>query len=164
MSQDERDSSGAPVNLAAAIYGAVAVGWVLAIESAKRETYLQTVGAAVVALAILWLGHSYAENTSERLTRGEAITAGGLLATMLHEVAILLGAGTALLAVVVCWVLAAPLTTAVTVGIWTSVATVMVCEVLAAVRAELSGGRFVVQVVLGALLGLGTITLKLILH
>lgn len=58
--------AGRAPNLAPAIYGTVAVGSVLAVESAQRESYLETVGAVLIALVLYWLAHSYGESASRR--------------------------------------------------------------------------------------------------
>jgi Na+-translocating ferredoxin:NAD+ oxidoreductase RnfA subunit len=152
------------VNLASAIYGTITVGSVLAIESAGRETYAKTIAATALAVLVLWLAHAYAENTSSRIEEAEPLSLGAVLATMSHELSILVGAGVPVLAVLIAWALAAPLATAVNAGIWTSVGTVVVLEIVAALRARLEGRDFAAQVVLGAAFGLGTLGLKLILH
>jgi hypothetical protein len=42
-----------------AIYGAIAVGALLAAETPRRETYAMTVAAAIITLLLHWLAHSY---------------------------------------------------------------------------------------------------------
>jgi hypothetical protein len=152
------------INLAAAIYGSITVGSVLAVESAQRETYAETVGGTLLALLIYWLAHSYAEYTSHRLEHGQALKPATLARTMRDEIAIMLGAGIPLLAVILSWAAGARLQSAVTLGVWMSLSTVVLLEVLVASRAELSARQLVPQLALGVLLGLGPVGLKLILH
>lgn len=41
-----------------AIYGAIAVGVLLAAETPRRETYARTVAAVTITLLLYWLAHS----------------------------------------------------------------------------------------------------------
>jgi len=56
-----------PANPAGLIYGTIAVAALLAAESARRETYVETVGAVLITLLLYWLAHSYAGFTGERV-------------------------------------------------------------------------------------------------
>lgn len=122
MNLDERSAldhlNARPVpNLAPAIYGTVAVGSVLAVESTQRETYLETIGAALIALALYWLAHSYAEFASRRLQRSQPITLAGLRQTMASELAILAGAALPIFVVLVSWATGVRLAMGVTAAI-----------------------------------------------
>ena len=150
-----------PVGL---IYGTITVGALLAAESAQSETYLETVGAVVIALAIYWLARSYAEFTAQRLTRAEPLTLAALGRTMLHELSILIGAAIPLLTLLVWWATGASLGAAVTAAIWASAAVTALIELVAALRAKLTGVELVAQAALGVVLGLLVIAMKLVLH
>jgi hypothetical protein len=151
-------------NPAGLVYGTITVGALLAAESAQRETYLETVGAVLIALVLYWLAHSYAEFTARRLRGDEPLTVGALARTMMHELSILAGAAVPLLTVVVWWVAGARLASAVTAAIWAAAAMTVVLEVVAALRTERSGSELVVQTAFGLLLGLLVITIMLVLH
>jgi hypothetical protein len=151
-------------NPSGAVYGTIAVAALLAAESARRETYPKTVAAVLVTLLLYWLAHSYAEFTGDRLQSAEKLTVTGLARAMGRELSILIGASVPLVAVLLWWVAGAHLTSAVSAAVWTAAAMIMVIEVVLGVRAELSGRELVVQVGVGALLGLLVIALRLLLH
>ena len=153
-----------PLNPVGLIYGTITVGALLAAESANNETYLETVGAVVIALAIYWLARSYAEFTAERLKRAEPLTTAALGRTLLHELSILVGAIVPLLVLLVWWVAGASLGAAVSAAVWTSAAVTALIEVVAALQTGLRGRQLVAQTALGILLGLMVIAMKLVLH
>jgi hypothetical protein len=74
------------------MYAAMAVGVLLAAETPRRENYAKTVAAVIITLLLYWLAHSYADLAGERVRSGARLTARGLLATMLRELPILIGA------------------------------------------------------------------------
>jgi len=151
-------------NLAPAIYGTVAVGSVLAVESAQRETYLETIGAALIALALYWLAHSYAESASQRLQRSQPITPAELRQTMASELSILAGAALPIVVLLVSWAAGVRLAMGVTAAIWTSAVMIVTIEVVAGVRAKQSGRHLAGQISVGALLGLLIVALRVTLH
>jgi hypothetical protein len=153
-----------PSNLTPAIYGTIAVGSLLAVESARRETYAQTVIGVLITLLLYWLAHSYAECASDRLRRSEPFTLAGLLGAMTSELSILLGAALPIAVLLAWWTAGGRLTTAVSAAIWTSAATVVIIEVAAGLRAEQKGQKLAQQTLFGALLGLLIISLRLALH
>ncbi len=146
------------------MYGTITVGALLGAESAQQETYLETVTAVIVALVLYWIAHAYAGFAGERLKAGEPITPAGLGRAMMHELGLLTGAATPLLALVVFDLAGASLATAITAGIWTAAAVVVVIELVAGIRAELTGRELVGQTALGALLGCLVIAVHVILH
>jgi hypothetical protein len=151
-------------NPAGAVYGTIAVAALLAAESARRETYLATVAAVVITLALYWLAHSYAEFTGERLRTGERLTWPGLSRMMARELTILIGAAVPLVVLLISWVGGASLTTAVNAAIWTSAAMIAIIEVILGLRSRLPGRELAAQTVLGALLGLLVVALRVVLH
>jgi hypothetical protein len=153
-----------PTNLRSAIYGAIVVGSLLAVESARRGSYVRTIGAVLVALLLYWLAHSYAESASKRLQKSEPLTLDGWLHTMSGELLILVGAALPLLVLLSWWAAGAQLTSGVTAAIWTSAGTVVIVELVAGLRAGQSGRKLAVQTSLGGLLGLLIIALRLVFH
>jgi hypothetical protein len=151
-------------NLAPAIYGTMMVGALLAAESARRETYSETVGAVLITLLLYWLAHSYSDFASSRIQETESFTLGNLTRRMVHELPILVGAAIPLIALLLAWILGAALTSAVTAAIWSSAATIFVIEVVAGVRTSRSPRQLALQTTIGAMLGLLIIVLKLVLH
>jgi hypothetical protein len=137
---------------------------VLASESVRRETLLETVGGTLVALLLYWLAHSYAETLGERLERETPLTVSAVLRSLVRDRAIIRGAVIPIVALLVASALGASLSTAVLVAVWTSAATVIAFEVLAGVRAELKGTELIVQVCAGAVMGLAIIMLRTLLH
>jgi MFS family permease len=146
------------------VYGTITVGALLAAESAQRETYLETVGAVVIALVLYWLAHSYAEFTARRLEGKDPLTVGALAQTMAYELSILVGAAIPLLTLLVWWLVGARLASAVTAAIWAAAAITMAIEVAAALRAKETGRELVVQIAFGFLLGALVIAMMLVLH
>jgi hypothetical protein len=151
-------------NPSRAIYGTITVGALLAAESARAETYLETVGAVVIALVVYWIAHSYSESAARRLQNREALGIRELARSMAHEVSILTGGAIPLVVVLIGWAVGASLNTAVTAAVWSSAATILLIETVAAIRAHLTGRALYIQITLGALLGMMVILLRLILH
>ena len=153
-----------PTNPAGLVYGTLAVGALLAAESARRETYARTVGAVVVTLLLYWLAYSYAEFTAIRLREHQRFTAAGLGRIAARELSVLLGAALPLLVVLGLWVGRVRLTAAVTAAIWTSAMTIVAIEATIAVRARLPRRELVLQTAVGVVLGLLVIVLRVLLH
>jgi len=155
---------GVPARSFGAVYGTISVAALLAAESALRETYPETIGAVLLTLLMYWLAHSYAELASERLRTGQVLTLRSVARTMAGELTILIGAAVPVIAVLVCWVAGASLSTGVSSGVWASAAMIVALEAAIGIRAELSGRELVGQVAVGALLGLIVIAVRFVLH
>jgi hypothetical protein len=153
-----------PGDLAAAIYGLITVGALLAAERARQETYAKTIVAVILTLLMYWFAHSYAEFTSWRLKENERIAPRDLFRTMLDQVPLLLGACPPLLALGITWAVGGSLSSAVSAAIWTSAGAVVLIEVVAGLRADLSGGALVLQAGVGALLGVMIALVRIVLH
>ena len=151
-------------NPGALVFGTVAVAALLTAENAQRETYPETIGAVLIALALYWLAHSYADFTGQRLKRAEKLSFAALGRTMVHELWILLGAAIPLLILLVWWAAGSRLTTALTAAVWAAAVVLGLIEFAAAVRARLSGRELIAQTSLGLLLGLLVIAMKIVLH
>jgi hypothetical protein len=147
-----------------AVYGAIAVGALLAAETPRRETYAKTVAAVIITLLLYWLAHSYADLAGERLRSGARLTARGLLATMLRELPILIGAAIPLATLLICWIAGTGLSAAVLAAVWTSAGIVLAIELAAGLRGRLRGRQLLSQAFVGALLGSLIILLRGVLH
>jgi hypothetical protein len=153
-----------PGDLAAAIYGLITVGALLAAERARQETYARTILAVVLTLLMYWLAHSYAEFTSWRLKEGERLELRDLVHTMLEQLPLLLGASLPVLALMITWAVGGSLSSAVSAAIWTATGAVVLIEIVAGLRSDLSGGALVLQAGFGALLGVMIALLRVVLH
>jgi hypothetical protein len=153
-----------PDNAGGLVYGTILVATLLSAESARRETYGKTVGAVVIILLGYWLTITYAEFTGERLERGDHFNYAGFGRAATHELTVLYGAAVPLLVLLGFWATGAALTTAVSAAIWFAAAALVGTEILIGVRAELTGRELVRQSAIGALLGLMTIAVRVLLH
>jgi hypothetical protein len=160
----EQHNDAMTLNPEGTVYGTLAIGAMLAAESAPNETYPKTVTAVVITLLVYWLAHAYSDYAGERWRGGEKLELGGLGRMLVRELSILIGAAVPLVVVLISWATGAALSSAVTAAIWTSAAMVVVIEVAAGLRAEQSGYDLLKQVALGAVLGVLVIALKLVLH
>ncbi|MEA2199298.1 MAG: hypothetical protein QOJ25_3349 [Solirubrobacteraceae bacterium] len=151
-------------NPAGVVYGTLIIGAVLATESVRRETLLETVGATLLALVLYWLAHSYAATLGDRLDKDIPLTAGGIVRSLVRDRAILRGASIPILALLIASAVGASLATAVLIATWTSAATVVAFEVVAAIRARLRGKELIVQVCVGGVMGLAIIALRTVMH
>ncbi len=153
-----------PGNLGAAIYGLIIVGALLAAESVEHENYAGSVVSVVLTLILYWLAHSYAEFASWRLEAERPISLRDLGLTMVRQFPILLGAAIPLAALLICWALSAPLSTGVSAALWTAGGTILLIELVSGIRSKQSGPALILQVGVGAMLGVLIAALKLILR
>lgn len=148
----------------AAVYGTIAVGALLAAESARQETYPETVAAVVLTLVLYWLAHSYADLVERQVEEEAKLTVSGAMAVLVQDLPILIGAGIPLVALLIFWAGGANLSNAVAAGVWTSAAIIMAIEVGAALHARLKGFQLLLQASVGALVGVLIIALRVLLH
>ena len=127
-------------NPSGVIYGVIVIGALLAAESASHESYLDTVGSALIATCLYWFAHAYASLLGRRLTTQERLTAGGLWGSLSHDWALVRGATIPLLALVCGWLAGASQQTSVTAALWTCVAWLIALELVAGLR-SLADGR-----------------------
>jgi hypothetical protein len=151
-------------NPSGVIYGIIAIGALLAAESGRHETYLDTVGSAVLAACLYWVAHAYATLLGRRLVGREALTVSMLLRALIHNWAIFRGAAVPLIALLVAWAAGAAQETAVTAALWCAVGAVVVFELLAGIRSRAKVAELALQVGVGAVMGLGILALKVLLH
>ena len=146
------------------VYGTMAVGTVLAAESARRDTFPDTIGATVLILCLYWVAHTYAGVTGGRLKTRETLSARRLWETLVREAAIIKGAALPIGVLLVLWATPVTLTTAVTAAMWTSAMLLGLIELVAALRSRLSAPRTALQVLIGSLLGAGVLLVRVLLH
>lgn len=151
-------------NASGVIYGIIVVGALLAAESGRHETYLDTIVSTVIAAALYWLAHAYADVLGGRLQRQERLSAGALAQAIAHDWAIMCGAGLPLLALVLAWAVGAPLRSAVTAALWTAIASLVLFELFAGVRSGAKPRELALDVCVSAAIGVGILLLKIVLH
>jgi hypothetical protein len=147
-----------------AVYGLITIGALLAAESGLRETYPETVGSATIAVVLYWFAHSYADVLGLRLTKQRRLAWRELWSTFVQDWSIARGASVPLLALLVAWATGASQATAVTAAVWTAVASLIGFEVAAGVRSHAKPVELVLEVFVGATMGLAILALRALLH
>jgi hypothetical protein len=142
----------------------IVIGALLAAESGRHESYLDTLLSAAIAAALYWVAHSYAGVLGHRLRTGERLTIGALIAALAHDWALIRGASIPLLALVVAAVTGATQETAVTAAVWCSIVSLAAFELIAGVRSGASRAELVLEVSVGVTMGLAILALKVVLH
>lgn len=154
------------------VYGTIAVGALLAAQSTVRDTFAETIGATLIALAMYWLAHSYSHLTGQRLRPDPATSAGGPEAplpgtaigrALVDELAIVKGATIPVAVLVICWVARVNLTTAVTAALWTSAGTLGYFEIVAALCTRGRWYRIALESLLGLSLAAGILLVHVVL-
>jgi hypothetical protein len=151
-------------NPAGAIYGMIAIGALLAAESGLRDTYLETLASALIALALYWLAHAYADMLGQRLEKRAQLSAAGLARNLLHDWAIMRGGAVPLLVLLACWAAGASQETAITIDLWVTAGNLLAYELLAGLRARSRPAELLLEGCVGAAMGLGILALRVILH
>ena len=146
------------------IYGIIVIAALLAAESGLHETYLDTVASAVIATALYWLAHAYAELLGRRLVLEERLTAGALLRSLAREWAIVRGAALPLAVLTIGWATGVALQSAGTAALWSAIASLVAFELIAGVRAKATASELVLEGCVGATMGVAILALKIILH
>jgi hypothetical protein len=151
-------------NPAGAVYGTLAIGALLAVESGLHETYLDTLASALVACCGYWLLHAYASVLGARLAEREPLTARALGRALTHDRSLLYGAAIPLTAIVIAWIAGASQGTAVTAALWSAIATMIALELLAGLRAHSRGAELTLEVGVGVALGVAVLAVRVLLH
>ena len=151
-------------NPSGVIYGVIVIGALLAAESGRHETYLETVASALIATCLYWLAHAYATVLGRRLRTQEALTARGLRRALAHDWALVRGATVPLLTLLVAWASGAAQASAVNAALWSVVASLIAFELLAALRSHATRGELLLEVAVGATMGLAVLALRIVLH
>jgi hypothetical protein len=146
------------------VYGIIVVAALLAAESGRHESYLDTIASAAIAAALYWLAHAYAELLGHRLEQHERLTASALARALAHDRAMIRGAALPLAVLAVCWAAGAAQQTAVTAALWTTIASLVAFELLAGVRARASPRELALEAGVGAAMGVAILALKIVLH
>jgi hypothetical protein len=146
------------------VYGIIVVAALLAAESGRHESYLDTIASAAIAAALYWLAHAYAELLGHRLEQHERLTASALGHALAHDRAIIRGAALPLAVLALCWAAGATQQTAVTAALWTTIASLVAFELLAGVRARASPRELALEAAVGAAMGVAILALKIVLH
>jgi hypothetical protein len=81
-----------------------------------------------------------------------------------HDWALIRGASIPLLVLVVAWAAGAAQTTAVDAALWSAVASLIGFELIAGIRSRATPGELALELGVGAVLGLGILALKILLH
>jgi hypothetical protein len=151
-------------NPAGAVYGLITIGALLAAESGLRDTYPETVGSAAIAVVLYWFAHSYADVLGLRLLERRRLGFKELSETFVQDWAIARGAGLPLLALLVAWAAGASQLTAITAAIWTTVTSLIAFELAAGIRSRAKPRELVLEVLVGASMGLAILALRAVLH
>ena len=151
-------------NAGGAVYGAVMLGVLLAAEDPVDVGYTDTIGAALVVLALYWLTHLYTYTLGTRLRTGEPLNTRVFWRSCLHELPVLEGALLPLVVLLLSWAAGASVSTGVTIATWTAAIAIVVLEFIAGWRSRLGLERLWLQAVMGTLIGFAIIALKLLLH
>jgi len=146
------------------VLGILTIGALLAAEGTRNDTYFDTGVAVTILLVMYWLGHGYATALGLRLEEGEPWAFGSTLHALRREVTILLGGIVPLGTLLVCWAAGFSLNTGVVAAIIASAATIVALEIAAGMRASLRPAEIAADTVFGAVLGVGLLVVKIILH
>ncbi len=150
-------------NPAGSVFGLLTIGSLLAAESDHTESFAELAGSTVLALALYWFAHTYADALGRRLESGERLSAGGLWQTLTHDWSIVRGAGVPLLALPIVWLLGGATSTAVLAALWTCVACLVLFELAAGIRTGARGRELLMDASIGAAMGVAIFALRVIL-
>jgi hypothetical protein len=151
-------------NAPGVIYGIIVIAALLAAESGRHESYLDTVASAAIAAALYWFAHAYAELLGRRLTQQQRLTVGALALALAHDWAIVRGAMLPLLVLAIAWITGATQQTAVTAALWSAIASLVAFELIAGLRAHAGARELALEACVGAAMGIAILALKIVLH
>jgi hypothetical protein len=151
-------------NPSGVVYGTIMMGALLAAESGRKESYLETFASALIAACLYWLAHAYATVLGRRLSAHERLTLGGLARGLLHDWALVRGAAIPLLALLLAWATGAAQQTAVDAALYSVVASLVVFELLAGILTRATPAELALDVGVGLAMGLGVLALQIVLH
>lgn len=151
-------------NPAGVVYGTIACGALLAAEATRRETLEEAAGSVALTLALFWLAHGYAHSLGHRLESGAGWSLGRLAGSLRHEVTILRGSLVPLLVLLLARAAGTSTSTAVSTALVSAAVLLFLLELIAGVRSRQSAPRVALQVLIGAVLAIGLLGLKVVLH
>ncbi len=140
------------------------IGALLAAESGRHESYLLTVVSTTIAAAVYWLAHAYSKVLGRRLISRQRLTPRAVGDALLHDWPLMLGASVPLFVLLLGAVAGLSQEDAVSTAIYTVVACLIGFELLAGLRAKAAPAELVVELSIGAAMGLAILTLKIVLH
>jgi hypothetical protein len=146
------------------VYGVIVIGALLAAESGRHESYVDTVGSAVIAAGLYWLAHAYATVLGRRLTTRQRLTTRSLWQALVHDWALVRGAAVPLLVIVLAWATGAAQETAVSAALWSAAASLVAFELLAGIRSRATPSELALEIGVGLVMGLGILALRIVLH
>jgi hypothetical protein len=153
-----------PTNPGGLVYGTILIAALLSAESAKVESYWETLAGVALTEIIYWLALSYSEFAGHRVAAGEPFTVGGFWRSAEHELAVSEGALVPLLVLIGCWIAGVQLYNGIRLAIWGSAGMIVAAEVVIGIRSDQHGRQLAVSAALGVVFGLLVISLRLILH
>ena len=151
-------------SLSDAVYGTIAVAALLAAESARRETYPETIGAVVITLLLYWLAHSYSELLGNRLETPSRLNREAVVQVVAGYISVIKGALLPLIAMLIAWAAGASQETAVTAALWTTVVSLFLLELAAGIRCHARPLVLLFDACVGAAMGVTIFALKAIIH
>lgn len=151
-------------NPSGAVVGLIVIGALLAAESGRHESYLDTFASAAIATVLYWAAHAYGGALERRLRERCRLTLPVLLRAMGHDATLIRGAAIPLIAIAAAAVGGASQETAVTVALWSVAVSLAAFELLAGLRARAAPRELVLETAVGVALGLAIVVLKIILH
>lgn len=151
-------------NPAGVVYGTIATGALLAAEASRRETLEEAAGAVALTLALFWLAHAYAHSLGQRLESGAGWSPGRLASSLRHEMTILRGSVLPLVVLLLARASGASTSTAVGAALVSASVLLFLLELIAGARTRQSAARVALQVLVGAVLAVGILGLKVVLH
>ena len=104
----------------------VVIGALLAAESGTHENYTDTIISALLAAAIYWLAHAYANALGWRVATRQRLTAGVLSRELIRDWAIVRGAAIPMLVLALAWATGAALETGVNAALGVAIVTLKV--------------------------------------
>jgi hypothetical protein len=153
-----------PENPGGLVYGTILIAALLSAESAKVESYWETLAGVALTEIIYWLALSYSEFAGDRAEDGEPFTIRGFQRSAKHELAVSEGALVPLLVLIGCWIGGVGLHNGIRFAIWASAVVIVAAELVIGIRSEQHGRELAISAGLGVVFGLLVISLRLILH
>jgi predicted anti-sigma-YlaC factor YlaD len=139
-------------------------GALIAAESGTHDGYLDKVGSTALALAIYWLAHAYSTVLGRRLSDQEHLSTGALDRALAHDWPIVRGGSIPLLTLLIAWAAGASQETGVNVAVWAAIASLIAFELLAGLRTQATRRELVLEVCVGAAMGVAILALKFLAH
>ena len=140
------------------------IGVLLAAEDARRETYAETIGAAVIVLTLYWLTHLYTHVLGVRLRTHEPLARSVIRRSLGHELPVIEGGVVPILVLVVAWITGASVVSGVRAAVYATAASIILLERAAAWGVRPRDAGVWIRAILGTVTGLGLVAVKVVLH